>query len=46
MLFFAGLLEGFGRQLIVWTPARYGVAALTALIWGLYFYAPRRRASA
>ncbi len=43
MLFFAGLLEGFGRQLIVWTPARYGVAAFTALIWGLYFYAPRRR---
>ncbi|MBI1682704.1 stage II sporulation protein M [Caulobacter hibisci] len=44
MLFFAGLLEGFGRQLIVATPARYAVAAASALIWGLYFYGPRRRA--
>jgi hypothetical protein len=42
MLFFAGLLEGFGRQLIVETWARYAVAAVTAVIWGLYFYAPRR----
>lgn len=42
MLFFAGLLEGFGRQLIVPTPARYAVAGVTAVIWGLYFYAPRR----
>jgi uncharacterized membrane protein SpoIIM required for sporulation len=41
MLLFAGLLEGFGRQLIVDTGLRYGVAAVTALIWGLYFYAPR-----
>lgn len=41
MLFLAGLLEGFGRQLITFTPARYGVAAATALIWGLYFYGPR-----
>lgn len=43
MLMFAGLLEGFGRQLIVDTGLRYAVAAATALIWGLYFYAPRRR---
>jgi uncharacterized membrane protein SpoIIM required for sporulation len=42
MLSVAGLLEGFGRQLIVNTAARYGVAAVTAVIWGLYFYAPRR----
>lgn len=42
MLFVAGLLEGFGRQLIESTPIRYGVAATTALIWGLYFYGPRR----
>ena len=41
MLMFAGLLEGFGRQLIVDTGLRYGVAAATAVIWGLYFYAPR-----
>lgn len=41
MLMFAGLLEGFGRQLIADTGLRYGVAAATALIWGLYFYAPR-----
>ena len=38
MLGFAGLLEGFGRQLITLTAARYGVALATALIWGLYFY--------
>lgn len=44
MLLFAGLLEGFGRQLIADTGLRYGVAAATALIWGAYFYAPRRRA--
>jgi uncharacterized membrane protein SpoIIM required for sporulation len=41
MLFIAGLLEGFGRQLIVNDLARYGVAGATALIWGLYFYGPR-----
>ena len=45
MLFFAGLLEGFGRQLIVPTAARYAVAAVTAVVWGLYFYAPRREAA-
>jgi uncharacterized membrane protein SpoIIM required for sporulation len=42
MLFFAGLLEGFGRQLITQTWARYAVAGATAVVWGLYFYAPRR----
>lgn len=41
MLLLAGLLEGFGRQLIVNDWVRYGIAAGTALIWGLYFYAPR-----
>lgn len=41
MLFLAGLLEGFGRQLIGDTVARYAVAAGTALMWGLYFYGPR-----
>ncbi|WP_221230533.1 stage II sporulation protein M [Brevundimonas variabilis] len=43
MLFVAGLLEGFGRQLIESTPIRYAVAGTSALIWGLYFYGPRRR---
>lgn len=41
MLLLAGLLEGFGRQLIVNDLARYAIAATTALIWGLYFYGPR-----
>lgn len=44
MLLFAGLLEGFGRQLIADTGLRYAVAATSVLIWGAYFYAPRRRA--
>jgi uncharacterized membrane protein SpoIIM required for sporulation len=42
MLLLAGLLEGFGRQLIADTGARYAVAATTAVLWGLYFYAVRR----
>lgn len=42
MLFVAGLLEGFGRQLIESTALRYAVAATSAVIWGLYFYGPRR----
>jgi uncharacterized membrane protein SpoIIM required for sporulation len=41
MLFLAGLLEGFGRQLITLTPARYAVAAVTAVMWGVYFYGQR-----
>lgn len=41
MLFLAGLLEGFGRQLITLTPARYAVAAVTAVMWGAYFYGRR-----
>lgn len=41
MLMLAGLLEGFGRQLIGSDLVRYAIAATTALIWGLYFYAPR-----
>ena len=43
MLGFAGLLEGFGRQLIGSTTLRYAVALATAVIWGAYFYFPRRR---
>ena len=43
MLFFAGLLEGFGRQLITSDWARYGIAAATGAMWLLYFYGPRRQ---
>jgi uncharacterized membrane protein SpoIIM required for sporulation len=43
MLGFAGLLEGFGRQMITGTVLRYAIAVATALIWGTYFYFPRRR---
>jgi uncharacterized membrane protein SpoIIM required for sporulation len=42
MLFVAGLLEGFGRQLIQSDLIRYAVAATSAAVWGVYFYAPRR----
>jgi uncharacterized membrane protein SpoIIM required for sporulation len=42
MLGFAGLLEGFGRQLIVVTELRYAVALATGLWWALYFYLPRQ----
>lgn len=38
MLFLAGLLEGFGRQLINSDIARYAIAAATAILWGAYFY--------
>jgi uncharacterized membrane protein SpoIIM required for sporulation len=43
MLACAGLLEGYGRQLILNTWARYGTAAATALFWGFYFYGRRAR---
>ena len=42
MLMCAGLLEGFGRQLITLDAARFAIAGATAVIWGLYFYLPRR----
>ena len=43
MLFVAGLLEGFARQLVQQDLARYAIAGGSALVWGLYFYWPRRR---
>jgi uncharacterized membrane protein SpoIIM required for sporulation len=43
MLFFAGLLEGFGRQLIRSDVIRYAIALASAAIWGGYFYLPRAR---
>jgi uncharacterized membrane protein SpoIIM required for sporulation len=42
MLFVAGLLEGFARQLIRDDIARLSIAAGSALAWGLYLYLPRR----
>jgi uncharacterized membrane protein SpoIIM required for sporulation len=42
MLFVAGILEGFGRQLIVNTMARYAIAAATGASWLSYFYLGRR----
>ena len=41
MLFCAGLLEGFGRQMISSDLLRYGIGAITFTLWCLYFYAPR-----
>ena len=43
MLMLAGMLEGFGRQLIAETSLRYAVAGVSGLIWAAYFYAPRAR---
>ncbi|MBS0384368.1 MAG: stage II sporulation protein M [Proteobacteria bacterium] len=43
MLFIAGILEGFARQLVVQDGARYAIAAASAIAWFGYFYIPRRR---
>ena len=42
MLFAAGLLEGFGRQLITDTMMRYAIGSLMLLFWIAYYYIPRR----
>jgi uncharacterized membrane protein SpoIIM required for sporulation len=42
MLFVAGLLEGFARQLIKIDPVRYAIAIGMLTLWCVYFYAPRR----
>lgn len=42
MLLVAGLLEGFGRQLITDTVLRYSVGALMLAFWLAYYYIPRR----
>ncbi len=42
MLFCAGLLEGFGRQLIVEDWARYTIGGVLLAFWCVYFYLPRR----
>lgn len=38
MLFIAGLLEGFARQLITSDALRWTIAFATAAAWGAYFY--------
>lgn len=43
MLLAAGLLEGFGRQLITSDLARYLIGTLMLALWLAYFYVPRRR---
>lgn len=42
MLLCAGLLEGFGRQLIVEDWARYTIGGVMLAFWCAYFYLPRR----
>jgi uncharacterized membrane protein SpoIIM required for sporulation len=42
MLLCAGLLEGFGRQLIVEDWARYTIGGIMLAFWCVYFYLPRR----
>ncbi len=42
MLLVAGLLEGFGRQLITETLLRYGIGTLMLLFWLGYYYLPRQ----
>ena len=42
MLFTAGLLEGFARQLVQVDLARYAVAGAMLIAWLAYFYWPRR----
>ncbi|MBI3438752.1 MAG: stage II sporulation protein M [Proteobacteria bacterium] len=42
MLFVAGILEGFARQLVLQDGVRLAIAAASALVWFSYFYFPRR----
>lgn len=41
MLFVAGMLEGFARQLVTNDLARWGVALTSLIVWGVYLYFPR-----
>ncbi len=41
MLFLAGLLEGFGRQLVSNDYVRYAIGLTTFCLWLAYFYLPR-----
>ena len=42
MLLFAGILEGFARQLITNDIARYAIGLTMLLLWLSYFYWPRK----
>ena len=42
MLIVAGVLEGFGRQLIQVDWARWSIAGTSLVLWLAYFYLPRR----
>lgn len=42
MLLVAGVLEGFGRQLITDTMLRYAIGTVMLLVWLAYYYIPRR----
>jgi uncharacterized membrane protein SpoIIM required for sporulation len=42
MLLTAGLLEGFGRQLVTSDLARYAIGAAMLALWLAYFYRPQR----
>ncbi len=41
MLLFAGLLEGFGRQLVTGDMTRYAIGLAMLALWLGYFYIPR-----
>lgn len=41
MLLFAGLLEGYGRQLIKADMLRYLIGSTMLILWCIYFYIPR-----
>jgi uncharacterized membrane protein SpoIIM required for sporulation len=43
MLLVAGLLEGYGRQLITSDGVRYAIGGVMLLLWLAYFYIPRGR---
>jgi hypothetical protein len=43
MLLCAGLLEGFGRQLIQSMALRFTIGGTLLAFWLSYFYIPRRR---
>jgi uncharacterized membrane protein SpoIIM required for sporulation len=45
MLFVAGMLEGFARQLVTLDWMRYAIAITSAVIWGVYLYFPRAKTS-
>ena len=42
MLLIAGLLEGFGRQLIQNDWIRYGIGGFMLMFWLVYFFLPRK----